>query len=342
MTRSTTEQMKNRPPMPRRDSGGMFTLNNPDDGTPITNKVKLNEEFFLIITEKCTYRLQVADQIDPERTNPALPPNFQQKLFDHGTKSDLLCRTLLQAKVLFRKEFQSVNIDRAMQFAFDALGDLVSMQEAAQAFKVTEQQAIEKATALDRKDGSQTIPAVGNVRGHCKTFMQKADHFARSLLAIIRLFYPEMKAKGWEDFHQLIKSRYAESDNFYKVSELTTPLLLLVRNARDCLEHANLKGVNTTDFEPQPDGAIALPSIEIDFRKSTHDRCPISWFMEETRKTLLDSFEMIIVHTCSKHAQPFAGLPMFIQLLPENYQKAWHVRFAYGMYYQDGQFVPCG
>jgi transposase len=64
------------------------------------------------------------------------------------------------------------------------------------------------------------------LRGHCKTFIQKADHFAVSLLTIVRLFYPEMKARGWEDFHQLVKSRYGDSDNSYKVSEMTTPLLL--------------------------------------------------------------------------------------------------------------------
>ena len=33
---------------------------------------------------------------------------------------------------------------------------------------------------------------------------------------------------------------------------------------------------------------------------------------------------------------------MTIAPLAENYRKAWHVQFAYGMYYQDGQFVPCG
>jgi hypothetical protein len=100
--------------MPSRDSGGKFTLNNPDDGTPITEMFKLGDGL-LMITEKCTYRMRVADQIDPDRKNPALPPNFQQKLFDHGTKSDLLCRTLLHAKVMFRKEFQSIDVDRAMQ-----------------------------------------------------------------------------------------------------------------------------------------------------------------------------------------------------------------------------------
>lgn len=296
----------------------------------------------LLITEKCTYRLQEADQIDPDRKNPALSPTFQQKLFDYGTNSELLCRTLLQAQVMFRKEFQSIDIDRAMQLSFDALGYLVSMHETAQAFKSAEQTAIEKTERLERQNTSQTIPAVGNVRSSCKSFAQKADHFAFSLLEIVRLFYPEMNKKKWDAFHALVQSRFDESDPFYKAVEITAPFLRLIRNARDCLEHANLKGVETRDFELQPDGAIAVPSIEINFRGSAHDRCAISSFMEETTNKLLVTFEMIIVHMCSKNIQPRAPFPMTVGLLSEDQRKAWHVRFAYGMYDQGGQFVPCG
>ena len=124
--------------MPTRNSGGSFSLNNPDDGTPIKEMFTLGDGL-LFITEKCTYRMQVADQIDPDRTNPALPHNVQ----------------------------------------------------------------------------------------------------------------------------------------------ITTN----------------------------------SPSV---------------------------SFEMIVVHLCSKHVQPFAGCPIVVAALPENYQEAWHVRFGYGKYYQDGQFAPIG
>jgi hypothetical protein len=333
--------MNKRPPMPDRDLGGSFTLNNPDDGTAITEMFTLDDGL-LMITEKCTYRLRVADQIDPERKNPSLPHNFQQKLFDHGVNSELLCRTLLQAKVMFRKEFQGIDVQRAMQLSFDALSDLVSMHETMQEFVSAESSAIEKAKTVGHQQRSQTIPAVGNVRDRCKTFMQKADHFVVSLMDIVRLFYPDMKGKGWDAFHELVKTRYGADDVFAKVMELTTPLLRLIRNARDCLEHGNLEGVQTADFEAQADGTIAVPSIEIDFRKSSHDRCPISWFMEQTTQALLDSFEMIVVHASAKNIQPFARMPMSIGLLSEDSRKAWHVRFAYGMYYQDGQFAPCG
>lgn len=327
--------------MPVRDSGGSFTLNNPDDGTPIREMFKLRDGL-LLITEKCTYRMQVADQIDPERKNPALPHNFQQKLFDHGTGSELLCRSLLQAKVMFRKEFQSINNETALELACDALGDLVAMHDAALAFESTETAAIARMRHFEGSDASQTIPAVGNVRGHCKTFIQKADHFAAALLSIVRLFYPELNKKGWGNFQQVVKARYGEADPFYQVLELATPLLVLVRNTRDCLEHSNLKGVTTLDFEPEADGTIWAPSIEINFRKSKHDRCPVSWFMEQTTRSLLNCFEMIVVHSCAKCAQPFAGIPMMVGPLSDQYRTAWHVHFAYGMYNHEGQFVPCG
>jgi hypothetical protein len=277
--------MRSRPPIPNRDLGGGFTLNNPDDGTAITEMFTLDDGL-LMVTEKCTYRLQVADQIDPERKNPALPHNFQQKLFDHGVKSNLLCRTLLQSKVLFRKEFQTIDVQRAMQLSFEALSDLVSMDEATQEFKSAETAAIEKAQEQQKQQRSLTVPAVGNVRGHCKTFMQKADHFVLSLWAIVRLFYPDLnaKGKGWEAFHELIKDRYGEDDDFAKFAAWATPVLALIRNTRDCLEHGNRKGVKTADFEPHADGTIAAPSIEIDFRKTSHDRCSISWFMDQTTK----------------------------------------------------------
>jgi hypothetical protein len=35
-------------------------------------------------------------------------------------------------------------------------------------------------------------------------------------------------------------------------------------------------------------------------------------------------------------------MPIVVGPLPDNYRSAWHVRFAYGMYYADGQFAPIG
>ena len=64
--------------------------------------------------------------------------------------------------------------------------------------------------------------------------------------------------------------------------------------------------------------------------------------MSQVERQLADTFEMLSVHMSSKCMKPFAGIPMQIGPLPEDMQNAWHVRFAYGMYEQNGRFIPCG
>ena len=333
--------MNKPPPVSARDSGGAFTIDNPDDGTPIREMFALGNGL-LILSEQCTYRIQMADQIDPERINPSLPHNFQQKLFDQGTKSRLLCKTLLQAKTMFRKEFQTIDIEKAMHCALDALGNLISMDEIAEKFTADEKAAIAKAQKNRSKDASMTVPSVGNVRAECKSFSQKADHFAVSLMNIVRLFYPEMAGQNWKDLRDLAKARYGENDEFFKLLVPAATFLKFIRDARDCLEHANLEGAKTRDFEPEPNGTIAPPTIEIDFRQSVQDRCSISSFIRGVTQAMPDYFEMIVVHMCSKSIKPFAGMPLVVGELSQEVQNAWHVRFAYGSYDQGGQFIPCG
>lgn len=323
-----------------RDSAASFTLNNPDDGTPIKELLSLGKYLYLI-TEKCTYRVQLADQVDPARKNSALPPVFQQKLFDLGTDSELLRRTLMQAKVLFRKEFLCIDPVRAMELTLEALTELAALHEVCESFASLEQAAIDKLGASPSKDRSQTVPSAGNVQTQCKTFAQKADHFAAKLMEIVRLFYLEQKGKNWDDLQAMAKGLYGDSDPFCEVLNIAVPVLTLVRNTRDCLEH-HLSGVVVRDFEPEPDGRIAVPSIEVNFRGSSLERISISSFMSQVSKHLLDTFEMLAAHMSSKHMEPFTGMPMEIGLLPEDVQNAWHVRFAYGMYDQNGRFIPCG
>jgi hypothetical protein len=319
--------MTNAPRHPR-DYGGSFSLHNAEDGTPVREMFELGGRL-LLITDKCVYAVQMADQVDPDRTNPALPHNFQQKLFDHGVQSDLLCRSLLHAKGLFRTEFQKIDVPNAMQHSLDAFTELASMQAAASSFKADESAAIEKAAHVTRKDGSHALPSVGDVQGRCKSFAQHADHTAGALLSIVRLFYPEMKGKNWDEFLQMIERLHGKDDNYFKVLELTVPLLNMVRNLRNCLGHQNLKGAVTRDFALEADGQVWVPSIELDFRASSFPRCSIANVMAETTNRLLDSFEMITLHICAKHVQPFASMPMTIAPLNDDYRKAWHVRFAY-------------
>jgi hypothetical protein len=49
---------------------------------------------------------------------------------------------------------------------------------------------------------------------------------------------------------------------------------------------------------------------------------------------------MTVVHMSSKSVQKFAGMETQVIELPEEDQKARHVRFGYGAYTPDGRFMP--
>jgi hypothetical protein len=327
-----------KPYLLERDRGGSGKLNNPDDGTSIQEMFTLGDDL-LILTGKCTYRLNVADQVDPERLNPGLPHNFQQKLFDYGVESELLCRTLLQAKVLLRSEFQKVDTSKAMQLAFEALTNIISMNDMGRAFEAAQASALKRVAAPQKGDRSMTVPAVGNVRDQCKTFIQKADHFSKALLHLLRLFYPG--AKNWDVLAAHISSEFGADDPFTKVSELVTPMLQMIRDTRDALEH-NPDHVTVRDFEPAPNGNVWPPSLEVRHRKTKVERCSLSEFMAGVVQDVCIAFEMMTVHACGKAVQPISGFPISVGSVPPEHRAKQHVRFAYGIFYEDGNFVPFG
>jgi hypothetical protein len=107
---------------------------------------------------------------------------------------------------------------------------------------------------------------------------------------------------------------------------------------RDGLEH-QLDGVKVRDFSLEPDGMIAPPTIELRLRKSNLQRCSLSHLLREIAASLQICFEMMVVHMCSKGAQVVAGVQVYVLEMPEEDQKARHVRFGYGAYTPDGRFL---
>ena len=215
------------------------------------------------------------------------------------------------------------------------------MHDAAATFKEKEKAAIAKVQGSKTKSGSLVLPAAGGVQEDCKAFVQRAEHFSHDLLEIVRLFYPEMKKKGWQDFGELVEKTYGPDDQMTKLFHGALPILQIVRDTRDCLDH-HLKGVTILDFGALPDGGIFLPSIEIDFKKSRHKRVSVSLFMEEITKSMLNIFEMVTVHMCGKNMKPFAGMAFSIDEVKPPMSEHWPCRFAYGLIYEGQGFVPCG
>ncbi len=165
----------------KRESAFTSTIGDESDGTPISEMFELDDGL-LIITKKATYEVKIADQIDPNRTNLHLPTNIQRRILAIGTDSELVGRILLTAKNLFRDGFLPEDIDhkRAFLLSFEALTEMVAMQDTVSEYELKEERAIEAAKNRKQKDGSVAIPSMGNVQTLCKTFFQYRENILSS------------------------------------------------------------------------------------------------------------------------------------------------------------------
>jgi hypothetical protein len=312
-----------------------------DDPSAITDMIPIRN-ILHIIKENGIYACQLADNIDPSRTNPHVP-NVQQRVLTLGSDSELAGRTLLTANALFREHhfLPSFDHEAGVALAFDALKELAAMQE----LKLQFESALAVTELEDRreKDRSVVLPSAGNVPGLCKPFIQKADHVLQAMFGIVKLFYGKHAGKAWfESFAQLIVRQYGPDDQFSKFMADVLPFLKFIRNARNCVEHPTpSQRVVITDFVLNREMEIVPPTIEVIHSKSNQPAIPVAKFMAAIIDQASGIFELMVAFLCAKHVQSFAGFALAVVELPEDRRRQRHVRYSYAMHDGD-RTIPVG
>lgn len=317
-----------------RESAASTTVKTPDDDSEITDMVVINDTMH-IIKELGIYEFRFADEIDPERTNPEIP-NTIQRVLKFGSSSEWVGKTLLTGKVLFNKSYfpKNINCDEAMSLMFKIVKNIGAMQELVNRFEKHESSALKTLDNKVKEDRSFHMPAVGEVDTHCKTFSQKADHAARELLDLVKLYYGKDAGKKWfEGFTEKIEKSELNSDNFAEFLRDILPLLQLIRNARNCAEHHKSdECIITTDFSINTSRELVLPTIQIVHPRTPQEAIPVAQYMRSITDHFVDIVELMTVFLCARHVQPPSGFPIQVCLIPEEKRSNKHVRYGFGMF----------
>jgi hypothetical protein len=326
----------------KRDAGGAIDVGMPNDQSAVTAMIQIGEQFY-VVKECGIYEIKLADQIDPQRTNIAIP-DTQQKVLEYGSDSPFVGRTLLTAKELLNPSFlpNGVDLRKALRLNFEALKDLAAMLDVATALEEAQRTAIAAFEGASQKEGSVALPAVGNIDARCKDFVQKADHSLQSLMRIVRVFNGEDAGRQWfEGFSNLVSNRYGDGDQFSKFLVAALPFLKFVRNARNCVEHSkDNKKIVTRDFSVQADGAVLPPTIEVIHPDTPMSAVPVSEFMGRAHAQTVTMIEQMIVFICQKHVRPpLATFPVQVVEWPEGAGPQKHVRYSYGCYDPEGRVI---
>lgn len=324
-----------------RNSSGTMKIKSPDDDSPIRCFCEIDGALH-VIKDRGIYRIQLADKIDPQRTNIDIPDTFQRVLA-YGTDCDIVQKTLMTAKRLFDPNVlgPSFNKNRAIDRSFEALKNIIFMHEM-QLDLEANLQKIEASLSGTSQDRSLRIPSVDDVQGLVKTFIQKADHATIELFETVKLFYPEGIGKSWfESLLKFVREKHGEDSSFTKFLVEVLPFLKFIRNARNCIEHPNPdRKVIVRDITLLPSGQLSPPSIEVIHPESPQSPMHITDFMENVIELFVNVSESMLACLCAHNVPPFSGFPVqVIEFTPE--QQKFGVRYGYGMHI-NGAIIPIG
>jgi len=325
-----------------REGAGSFDLETPDDDSEISGMISLDGSL-LVIKELGIYELKFADQIDPERKNINTPNTIQQ-ILPYGSNHRWVGAVVLTGNDLLKSEILEKNVDtgKAMTSVIEIAQNIASAIEITESISSSLESELKKYDLKIKPDRSFVLPSMKGIKSKCKEFLQKSDHALDTLFKVVKVFYPDIGKGGWNSLNDKIDLENSPIDNFKEVLKQMLPILLFVRNARNCVEHPrNEQKIIVSDFSVSAENNLLPPLIEIVHPKTSQPPVPIVDFMSQITDSLVDIVELMLVFLCNRHIRPIQGFPVQVHNFPEDRRRTKNVKYGYGIA-TENSIIPFG
>lgn len=325
----------------QRDAAVMMQVEDDSDISAIEDMISLPGRL-LLIKEMGIWQTQLADNIDPGRTNPGIP-NTMQKLLARGAADPLVGRTLLQAKVLLRQSMLPTHIvgETGLEVTFALLMELDSLDRKASELQQTLQAIEERYNGAKTKGGALQVPALGDAAARGESFIQGADHAVRTLWKFVRVFLPELqKGVAWYKLRDRLMAGSEKEKALGPLVDALEPPFTFLRNTRNAVEHPKQgQEVIFRDYRLRADGMVNTPSIEVIEKNTPLSETSLPAYFTATVEMLVNAYQSLLINLCAVHAQRVGGFDVeVIQLEPDRRRHA-EVKFSYASWLED-RLVP--
>jgi len=303
----------NNDPFTYRSQGGRLEIGSEkEDGTSAMVKV---DDKLVCITRKNIREILMADDIDPERSNPKINHNIQNVL-PYGSDNEFVGRTFQQASFLFEEHLLKSDVDsnKGLSISLSFLKEITSLHTIKSEY-VNEEKKIN--SSVNRKGFVPTYP---NLEQKVKGFILNTDHAIKSIIELVQLFYPDIKNKGWDNnLYEKIEVEIGEQDEFTKFISNFKDFTGMIRKIRNAIEHKDENNVLTIkNYKLTSENIVELPSISFKCKDYNLPETRVSTFMNLVVSNLLTIFESLMAHLCNLHAQEFAGDKRIVVFIPED------------------------
>ena len=288
--------MSRRPIDIMREEGFSAKIGNDDEGE-LKDNIVIGSKLYLI-KERAIYAFNLADDIDPDRTNSQVP-NISQKAYDVGVNSEIVGRVLLQAKYLFEKGPIGSGFDRneILSVVISVFDELCSLLKIMQALQQDQQMALDGVKTSGEQIRFFAVPSVMDAAGRAKNFIQRAEHSVQHLFRLCKicLGLPNEK-NGWFDGVRRRLECHSDLQRYDagRVAEIVS-YCKFIRNCRHTVEHARQEQcIYVKDFFLDKKGSLNLPSIEVVHSDTPEPPIPLIDFMIGNIESLISVSEELM------------------------------------------------
>lgn len=282
----------------QRNAALTLTVSDGDDDSPIREFLTTSDNLYLI-KEKGVYKVQLADDIDPKRTNPNIP-NLSQRVLSAGYNDEVVARVLLTAKQLFDENCSPVKpfVSEMLQASLDLTKHILELRDMISS--LTDEITRKEKELLERSSdaSSFSLPSITDLNTKLHNIFIKADKAKDGILALYKLhFLPDSTQKP----------KMAEYDAAIEELQDIAPDLIanwneikkffhLIRNIRNSSEHPKAgQRVLLSDFTMNADRSIDSPLTKVEHSETPIGYIPLVELLDFLQSTTTNYAEAALV-----------------------------------------------
>ena len=289
---------KKRPIDRQREAAITMKVGDDEDSSPIKDFLS-TENALYTIKGQGIYKVQLADDIDPERTNPNIP-NLSQKVLSAGDDNEIVARILLTVQCLFDERNATVSpfVGSLFEQSIELTRHVLELHEMISSLKEKIIQKREAFEGREHKPNAFSLPSIPDLDKDLHSILVKADKARDSILSLYRLpFLPEASQKPLlDEYEAAIQDKLSSEPEIKAGWDDTKKVLNLIRNLRNASEHRrDGNQLKLKDFEMQPDGSVNSPILEIEHKDTPIEPASVVDFLDFIGNIILDHAEGSIV-----------------------------------------------
>lgn len=247
-----------------RNSGGSACIEG--DVGPILTMFTIRDKRMYFICERGITSAQMADQIDPERTNPKIPKVVQSPEMAYGATTPSIQRTLCVGAELFKQTYlpETVAQDDLLEIALEAAHLLAGVQDQINTLTAHVENLKRRVEAGEvPMHVTPKTPALNQtVRGSIADFHK----FVVLCQKLSDLFYQRAHNARWSDhLRTALAAQLKPDDANWAGLDWGFAVVKVITNARNAMIHIDDgdKDLIVRDYQLKPDGTLQPPTIEV-------------------------------------------------------------------------------